>query len=284
MKDLSNENVIHVKKDGIEYLQFRKLLKYSDIVKHAYAIGLDKNFRTARAKNATPLTQEEYEKAVNDYKNLANFIGIDYINIVKPNQAHTKNIKIMTEKVNMNAPDFNLQEYAETDGLVTNKTNIALATTNADCILLLFFDPVKKVIANVHSGWRGTLQRISIEAVNKMKDEYGCNPEDIICCICPSIRKCHFKVHKDVQEPFYNEFKDLKEIDEIIVPVEGEDRWAIDTVKINQIILEQAGLRKENIIDCGICSVCNSDLIHSFRAEKEGYALETALIELTDKK
>jgi len=284
MKDLSNENVIHVKKDGIEYLQFRKLLEYSDIVKHAYAIGLDKNFRTARAKNATPLTQEEYEKAVNDYKNLANFIGIDYINIVKPNQAHTKNIKIMTEKVNMNAPDFNLQEYAETDGLVTNKTNIALATTNADCILLLFFDPVKKVIANVHSGWRGTLQRISIEAVNKMKDEYGCNPEDIICCICPSIRKCHFKVHKDVQEPFYNEFKDLKEIDEIIVPVEGEDRWAIDTVKINQIILEQAGLRKENIIDCGICSVCNSDLIHSFRAEKEGYGLETALIELTDKK
>lgn len=284
MKDLSNENVIHVKKDGIEYLQFRKLLEYSDIVKHAYAIGLDKNFRTARAKNATPLTQEEYEKAVNDYKNLANFIGIDYINIVKPNQAHTKNIKIMTEKVNMNAPDFNLQEYAETDGLVTNKTNIALATTNADCILLLFFDPVKKVIANVHSGWRGTLQRISIEAVNKMKDGYGCNPEDIICCICPSIRKCHFKVHKDVQEPFYNEFKDLKEIDEIIVPVEGEDRWAIDTVKINQIILEQAGLRKENIIDCGICSVCNSDLIHSFRAEKEGYGLETALIELTDKK
>ena len=282
MKDLSNENVIHVKKDGIEYLQFRKLLEYSDIVKHAYAIGLDKNFRTARAKNATPLTQEEYEKAVNDYKNLANFIGIDYINIVKPNQAHTKNIKIMTEKVNMNAPDFNLQEYAETDGLVTNKTNIALATTNADCILLLFFDPVKKVIANVHSGWRGTLQRISIEAVNKMKDEYGCNPEDIICCICPSIRKCHFKVHKDVQEPFYNEFKDLKEIDEIIVPVEGEDRWAIDTVKINQIILEQVGLRKENIIDCGICSVCNSDLIHSFRAEKEGYGLETALIELTD--
>lgn len=284
MKDLSNENVIHVKKDGIEYLQFRKLLEYSDIVKHAYAIGLDKNFRTARAKNATPLTPEEYEKAVNDYKNLANFIGIDYINIVKPNQAHTKNIKIMTEKVNMNAPDFNLQEYAETDGLVTNKTNIALATTNADCILLLFFDPVKKVIANVHSGWRGTLQRISIEAVNKMKAEYGCNPEDIICCICPSIRKCHFKVHKDVQEPFYNEFKDLKEIDEIIVSVEGEDRWAIDTVKINQIILEQAGLRKENIIDCGICSVCNSDLIHSFRAEKEGYGLETALIELTDKK
>ena len=282
MKDLSNENVIHVKKDGIEYLQFRKLLEYSDVIKHAYAIGLDKDFRTARAKNATPLTSEEYKKAVNDYRKLADSIGIDYINIAKPNQAHTKNIKTVEKKVKKDEPDFNLQEYAETDGLVTNTKNIALATTNADCILLLFFDPVKKVIANVHSGWRGTLQRISIEAVNKMKNDYGCNPTDIICCICPSIRKCHFKVHKDVQEPFYNEFKDLKEIDEIIVPVDGEERWSIDTVKINEIILEQAGLKKANIIDCGICSVCNSDLIHSFRVEKEAYGLETALIELID--
>lgn len=282
MKDLSNENVIHVKKNGVEYLQFRKLLEYSDIIKHAYAIGLEPNFRTARAKNATPLTKEEYEKAVNDYKKLATLVGIDYIDIAKPNQAHTKNIKIVEKKVNGNEPDFNLKEYEQIDGLVTDKKNIALATTNADCILLLFFDPTKRVIANVHSGWRGTLQRISIEAVNKMKNDYGCNPADIICCICPSIRKCHFKVHKDVQEPFYNEFKDLKEIDEIIVPVDGEERWSIDTVKINEIILVQAGLKKTNIIDCGICSVCNSDLIHSFRVEKETYGLETALIELID--
>ena len=280
MKDLSNENVIHVKKNGVEYLQFRKLLEYSDIIKHAYAIGLEPNFRTARAKNATPLTKEEYEKAVNDYKKLATLVGIDYIDIAKPNQAHTKNIKIVEKKVNGNEPDFNLKEYEQIDGLVTDKKNIALATTNADCILLLFFDPTKRVIANVHSGWRGTLQRISIEAVNKMKNDYGCNPEDIICCICPSIRKCHFKVHKDVQEPFYNEFKELKEINEIIVPVENENRWSIDTVRINQIILEQVGLKKENIIDCGICSVCNSDLIHSYRVEKEVYGLETALIEL----
>ena len=244
MKDLSNENVIHVKKNGVEYLQFRKLLEYSDIIKHAYAIGLEPNFRTARAKNATPLTKEEYEKAVNDYKKLATLVGIDYIDIAKPNQAHTKNIKIVEKKVNGNEPDFNLKEYEQIDGLVTDNKNISLATTNADCILLLFFDPTKRVIANVHSGWRGTLQRISVETINKMKSQYGCNPEDIICCICPSIRKCHFKVHKDVQEPFYNEFKDLKEIDEIIVPVDGEERWSIDTVKINEVILVQAGLKK----------------------------------------
>ena len=52
MKDLSNENVIHIVKDGVQYLQFRRLLEYSDILVHAYSLGIDKNFRTARAKNA----------------------------------------------------------------------------------------------------------------------------------------------------------------------------------------------------------------------------------------
>jgi len=275
MKDLSNEEIVHVKKQGIEYIQFKKLLEYNDVLNHAYGIGLNRNYRTARAKG-----EDVYNKSMNDYKDLCNALGINYIDCVKPCQQHTKNIKNAIQKINLDKPDFEMPEYAQTDGLITNKGNIAIATTNADCILLMFFDPVKKVIANVHSGWRGTLQRISVEAVNKMKNEYDSNPKDIICCICPSIRKCHFKVHEDVQKPYYEEFRDLKEINELIVPIEGEDRWAIDTVEINKIILKQAGLKEENIIDSGICSVCHSDLIHSYRVEKEGYGLSTAIIEL----
>ena len=268
MRDLSNENIIHVNKNGIQYIQFRKLLEYSDIINHAYGIGLYRNYRTSS------------HKSINDYKDLCNEIGIDYKNCVKPCQQHTKNIRNVKQKINGGYIDFEQEEYKATDGLITRQENIALATTNADCILLLFFDPVKKVIGNIHSGWRGTLQRISVKAVNKMKNEYNCNPKDIICCICPSIRKCHFKVHADVQEPYYNEFKDLKQIEELIVPISNEDRWTIDTVEINKIILRQEGLKEENIIDCKICSVCNSDLIHSFRKEKEGYGLCTAIIEL----
>lgn len=275
MKDLSNENIIHIKKGDIEYLQFRELLEYSDIINHAYGIGLDRNYRTSK-KNG----EEKYNKAVNDYKELCDVIGINHINCVKPCQEHTKNIRNVKQKMNKGQLDFEQEQYKSTDGLVTNQKNIALATTNADCILLMFFDPVKKVIANVHSGWRGTLQRIAVKAVNKMKNEYECNPKNIICCICPSIRKCHFEVQADVQELYYNQFKDLKEIDNIIVPVENEDKWHIDTVEINKTILKQVGLKEENIIDCGICSVCNSDLIHSFRVEKEGYGLGTAIIEL----
>lgn len=277
--DLSNENIIHVNKNGVQYIQFRKLLEYSDIIRHAYSLGTDVNFRTAKV-NKQQLSRNEYELAINSYKNLCNAIGSNYINTVKTNQNHTDTIKIANKKIKEDEPDFNLEEYKETDGLVTNKKNLILSTTNADCILLLLFDPIKKVIANVHSGWRGTLQRISTKAIEKMEKEYNCNPKDIICCICPSIRKCHFEVEKEVKDMFEEEFKSIVEKNDIITETISSKKWTIDTVLINQIILEEKGLKKENIIDSKICSVCNSNLVHSYRVEKEGYRLETAIIEL----
>ena len=59
-----------------------------------------------------------------------------------------------------------------------------------------------------------------------------------------------------------------------------KEKWNIDTVLINKIMLEKAGLKTEKIIDSGLCSVCNKNLIHSFRVEKQGYGLNTALISL----
>lgn len=271
--NLSNEKVIHINKENQEFLQFKKLLKYSDIITHAYSVGLDKNYRTFKA-NRVHLEKEDYDKNMNNYKTLCETNRLDYKNIIKANQAHTDNV-IKIEKIeNSNKIDT----AQKSDGLITNKKNIILATTNADCILLLFFDPIKKVIANTHSGWKGTLQEISVKTVNKMKEEFGCNPKDIIVCICPSIRKCHFEVDKDVYEMFYDKFKNLGNINEFITEKNG--KWNIDTVLINKIILKQVGILEDNIEDCGICSVCNKELIHSFRAEGEGYGLATAIISL----
>ena len=282
--DLSNENVIHVEKEGIQYLQFRKLLEYSDIITHGYSLGIDKNFRTARA-NKQKLPEQEAKKAIKDYENLGKCIDIKLNKMVKPNQAHTDKIQIVEKHILENEPDFNLEVYDKTDGLITDKKDIALATTNADCILLLFFDPVNKVIANVHSGWRGTIQRISVKTVQKMVNKFNCKPENIICCICPSIRKCHFEVENDVKEIFEKEFKDLKieQNNDIMEKQKDKEKWNIDTVLINKILLKQEGLKQENIIDSGICSVCNSDLIHSYRVERQGYGLATALIKINDK-
>lgn len=201
-------------------------------------------------------------------------IGVDYKNLITTLQAHTDNVMIANEK-----SKFNL-DNKPVDGICTNVRNNILATVNADCILLMFFDPVKRVIANVHSGWRGTLQRISVKAVDKMIEQYKCKPQDIICCICPSIRKCHFEVEQDVKDKFITEFKDIDNLDEVIEETVLGKKWHIDTVRINEIILESKGLKKENIIDCGICSVCNSNIIHSYRVEGKDNGLSTAIIGL----
>lgn len=272
--NLSNKNVIHIKTEKNEYLQFRRLLEYQDILTHAYSLGTNLNFRTAKVND------EINQKTIKGYQRLCDSIDSDYKNLIKANQAHTDHVKKVEEKINPNEPDFNLKDYDNTDGLITNQKEKILATTNADCILLLFFDPVKKVIGNTHSGWKGTMQRISVKTVRKMVKEFGCKPEDIICCICPSIRKCHFEVEKDVKDKFEKEFQDLKPLEKIIEEKTLNQKWNIDTVLINQILLEREGLKKENIIDSGICSVCKSSLIHSYRVEKEGYGLNTALIEL----
>lgn len=295
MKDLSNKNVVHIKDGGVEYLQFRKLLEYKDVIHHAYALGLNVGFKTTTAEQK-PASPERIELARESYKKLCRCIGSNDAHIVQANQNHTDIIKHVQKKVNINEPDFSLAEEGIEDGLMTNKTQLMLATTNADCILLLFFDPVKKVIANTHSGWRGTLQRISVKTVRNMVKEFECAPQDIICCICPSIRKCHFEVDKDVKDMFEKEFYDLKNVKFFDIEKENQEttiqltdfieekiknvKWNIDTVLINKILLQQEGLMAQNVIDSGICSVCHSDRIHSYRIEKKAYNTETAIIEL----
>lgn len=268
MKDLSNKNVIHVKKGDVEFLQFRKLLEYSNEINHAYSLGTKMNFKIGDN------LEEDIKRTEENYKKLCDCIQSDYTHVVRPHQKHTDIVKCVKED---KVDSIYSKEYTNTDGLITNKDEVALATINADCILFLFYDPIKRVIANIHSGWRGTLQRISIKTIEKMKEEYGCNAQDIICCICPSIRKCHFEVDKDVKDLFQQEFTDVNNFIEETMP--GK-KWHVDTVKINIEILKKAGLREKNIIDGGICSVCNSDKVHSFRVEGKDYGAATALIEI----
>ena len=276
MNDLSNDQVIYVNKDGVEYLQFRKLLEYSDIISHAYSVGINKNYRT-ELPGGKRVSDEEYKETIKNFEKLTNTINSDVSHVIKARQKHTRNVKCVNQK--SDEPEFYNENYKDTDGLITDKPKIMLATTNADCILLLFFDPVKRVIANTHSGWKGTLQRISVETVKKMKKEYGCKPENIICCMCPSIRKCHFEVDNDVKDEFESEFKELNKEEFIEEKIPGE-KWNIDTIYLNKKILLTEGLKKENIIDSNICSVCNKEQIHSFRAEGENYGLATAIIEI----
>ncbi len=258
-----NNEIIYNKKEGIEYIQFKKLLEFG--VKHAY---------TLKGENIDFSNNCKYEKS--SYEKIFKALELDISTLVKPLQTHTSNVRCI-DKV------YPQSKIENIDGLITNKKNIVLSTTNADCILFLFYDPVKKVIANVHSGWKGTFQKIAEKAIIKMITCYGSKPEDIFCFISPSIRKCHFEVDEDVKELCRYIFKFTKRENDFIKMGEiknGIQKYNIDTVLINKILFEKIGIKKENIIDCELCSVCNSDKISSYRVEGKNFKRATLISSL----
>lgn len=263
MRDLTNSNVIQFNKNGMNYLQFRIL---NDLgIKHAYSLKTEGiNFRHSGGDLVTER---------NSYKRLCDSVGLDVSNVTKPKQKHTNKIK-RVDKV------YLPEEIGEIDGLITNKQNLVLATTNADCILYLLYDRKNNAIANVHSGWKGSYQRIIENAIDEMINEFGTNPKDLIVCICPSIRKCCFEVGLDVRDMFYEKFSFLEDINKFILNGFEENKFYIDTVGINNCLLVQKGVRKENIYDSGICSMCHDDMIHSYRSEGKEFKLATAIISL----
>ena len=263
MQNLTNDIILHQNIDGTEFIQFKKLLEFPNI-KHCYT--LRKNDINVQIKN------NDKSSLVASYEKIGKALGFDYKNIVKPHQTHTDNVEIVK---NIN------QQFEEIDVVITNKENIFLCTTSADCTSLLFYDYKKNVIGDIHSGWRGTLKQIGKKAVKKMVDAYSCNPKDIICCISPCIKKCHFEVEEEVKNMFEAEFKYTGKINEIIEQgriLDGVQKYNIDTTLINKISLMEAGLKEENIIDSNICTVCNSDLFHSYRVDREMSGRNGALI------
>lgn len=263
MRDLSNDIIIQKNRNGLNYIQFRKLLDLN--IKHAYALKSD-FWNIERSGRNMPARKESFRR-------LCEALELDIEKLTKPNQMHTNNVEVIDKP-------HTLEELKDTDGLITNNPNLVLATTNADCILYLVYDPKKKVIANVHSGWRGSYQRIIEKTIDKMIEKFNSNPQDIIICICPSIRRCCFEVEKDVKDMFYERFNFIPKLDQYIVNGYKENKFYIDTVGINNCLLQAKGIKKENIYDCNICSVCNSDMVHSYRAEKEEFKLSAAIISL----
>lgn len=251
--------MIYNKDKEIEYYQFEALSKQGVI-----------NCYTARKNGADFSTSLEISEIEKNYKKICKALNVKRESIVRPKQRHTDIIKRV---------DGLGENYDGVDGLITNKAGINLTLTYADCTPILIYDPVNKAIGNIHSGWRGTVQKIGLKAIEKMKIEYGSKPDKLIVCIGPCIKQCHFEVSSDVKEIFEEEFSYLNRNDDIIKKNEKEEgKYFINTTLINRLVLERAGVRPENIIDSNICTVCNYDIVHSYRKDREKSGRNIAII------
>ena len=159
----------------------------------------------------------------------------------------------------------------DTDGTITNLKNVLLTTVHADCLAVFCYDPVKEAIGLCHAGWRGTCAGIAMEMVEKMEDEYGCDPENLQAYIGPGISQCCFEVGMEVAEDFAENWTFAEDY---ITRTPGDvanGKCHIDIKGINQELLELMGIPTEQIRVSEHCTCCEPELFCSYRREGGTY-------------
>lgn len=196
-----------------------------------------------------------------NFRRIADSIGFDLNTVVLSDQVHKTNIRLVDES-DCGKGLFKPRDYQEIDGLITNKPNITLVTKYADCVPLYFVDTVKKAIGLSHSGWRGTVAKIGKKTVEEMRVAFGSDPKDIIAVIGPSICKECYEIAGNTVDEFIKVFPNEKDK---ILTLKDNGKFLCDLWAANKYVLLEAGLKPENIHISGVCTSCNSDILHSHR-------------------
>ena len=155
----------------------------------------------------------------------------------------------------------------DADAYITCQKNLPIAIRTADCVPVLLFDPVKPAIGVVHGGWKGTQQEITYKTVIRMKETFGSKPQEIRAVLGPAIQACCYEVGSEFRQYFPEEI------------VERGGKLYVDVTKNNFKQLLKAGVKKENIINTGICTFCNPKY-PSFRRDAEKSGRMISLMEL----
>jgi len=179
----------------------------------------------------------------------------------------------------------------QADAAISSRAGLLLGIQTADCVPILLADSRRRIVAAVHAGWRGTLARIAVKTLGRMRLEFGTNPEDVLAALGPAIGPCCYEVGPEVAQAFLGQFADAAEWFEgpfdrlssgeepnplpwlTMMPPGHEpppERVQLDLRAANRRQLLDAGVRPRNIAVSALCTSCRTDLFFSYR--KEGLA------------
>lgn len=152
-------------------------------------------------------------------------------------------------------------EPEKADGIITSQSEVTLFMRFADCVPVLFYDPIKHVIGLAHAGWKGTVNKIVVKMIKTMVKNYGSIPADIKAGLGPCICRKHYKIKEDVllkvQKRFPNDWQQIISYD--------DESIHFDLTLANKILLEKEGLSE--IFVSNLCTACNTEEWYSHRAE-----------------
>lgn len=176
-----------------------------------------------------------------------NVIKIDRHRIAQPKQIHSDTVKIADN------PGY----YDDCDALVTNKKELFLSISVADCVPIFLFDSVNKVIAAIHSGWQGSEKRILTKTVESMKNNYYCKSHNIFAHIGYSAGSCCYEVGSEVAQKFDKSFLRTK----------SDSKFFLDLKEYNKFLLLETGIPENQIEVSPFCTICNPSFLHSYRRD-----------------
>ena len=194
---------------------------------------------------------------------LAKAVGFDAERLVTAHQVHSARVGMVTAGDAGRGALDKESRLPETDALVTAEAGVCLMVLSADCVPVLLYDPVGRVAAAVHAGWRGTVARIVVETVEVMKERFGSRPENVLAGIGPSIGKCCFEVDEEVAARFRHLFPEGN----VVFAGKAPGKFQVDLWEANRQELLAAGLKPEHIEVAGMCTVCHPGRFFSYRRD-----------------
>ena len=249
----------------LEYLTFPSLEK-SGLTKHLVTTRLGGVSRGDYAAMNLSFTRgDDPEHVQENYRRIGAVLGCRPENMVASHQTHTVNIRHVTAAdcgKGITLP----RDYEDIDGLITDESGIALVTYFADCVPLFLLDPVHRAIGLAHSGWRGTVQRMGGHMVDAMGKAFGSRPSEMIAAVGPSICQKCYEVSEEVAEQFRRLFQGGENCGLVLEQGRERGKYQLDLWRANQLILEEAGILRQNISVTDICTCHNSDYLFSHRA------------------
>lgn len=198
---------------------------------------------------------DESANVIENYNRLGRAVGFDPDRAILTRQIHGDTIRRVTavDAFGIEAP------RQDCDALITDLPGTTLVIFTADCIPVLFHDPVTGAVGAAHCGWRGTALGLAAKTVRAMCEAYGCDAANIRTAIGPGISTCCFETDADVPEAMRAA---LGEAAEPYLHPAGE-KWHVDLKAINAHWLRSAGVREIDISDS--CTACDPTLFWSHR-------------------
>ena len=176
-------------------------------------------------------------------------------------QIHSADVRIIKKLDDVEDGNFKM------DALISDVPNVLLGVKTADCVPILLGDAKTKAFAAVHAGWRGTANSIIKNAVEKMRETYGTNPEDLICAIGAAACGRNYEVGQDVIDAFAEKFSSCGKL----FTQTREGHALIDLHLANKEELLSVGVLPANIFTAPLCTMERTDLFFSYRVEKKLY-------------